>query len=267
MPTFHSPGEVYPVLRAAESESTLSGPSDPRVFSTVPHCVSTLQRLEMLAAFKSSLSVDGSEHEREQLLSSSFNAIHEHVFRQWLSYTFRQQRTDVERYLAADAAAARNRADDVCRNNGSFRSLAPSSAKQEHLQLCEFELRLILRKLYTPSTLPWPQPTDWRVDHVVERVDLHAGNIQVVLNQLAPDVGVTPNYLGTLFKQHAGISFRRYLLATRMRAAAETLITAPRSVKQVAAALGYTDTSNFTYDFRVFFRMTPTLYRAQMRPT
>jgi two-component system response regulator YesN len=73
-------------------------------------------------------------------------------------------------------------------------------------------------------------------------------------------VGVTPNHLGRVFRDHTGVTFREYLLAARMFIAADLLRHA-KPIKDVAAALGYSHYSNFCRDFGKVYLKRPASYR------
>ena len=73
--------------------------------------------------------------------------------------------------------------------------------------------------------------------------------------ELANHVGLSPNYLSSLFHQQTGRTMRRYMDQVRIEAAQRLLADADprRTVKEVAYQLGFTDPQHFS---RVFRRVT-----------
>jgi AraC-like DNA-binding protein/CheY-like chemotaxis protein len=82
-------------------------------------------------------------------------------------------------------------------------------------------------------------------------------------SQVAEAVGLTTSGLSAAFKTHTGVAFHDYLRDVRLSRAARLLARTSQSIKQVWAAVGYNDASNFTHDFKDRFAVTPTAYRAR----
>lgn len=83
----------------------------------------------------------------------------------------------------------------------------------------------------------------------------------IKLTELAGAVNLSPRYFSQLFKIETGIAPGEYLIRLRIEKAAELLTTTFLSVKQVMAAVGYDNKSNFGRCFRRYFDVTPSEYR------
>jgi transcriptional regulator GlxA family with amidase domain len=59
------------------------------------------------------------------------------------------------------------------------------------------------------------------------------------------------------FRKQIGVSFGEYLKRRRLAVAAELLRMTTKAVKEIAFAVGYTQTSNFTRDFRECYGRAP----------
>jgi AraC-like DNA-binding protein len=70
--------------------------------------------------------------------------------------------------------------------------------------------------------------------------------------------------LGALFRSDTGKAFRPFIREARMAKAQALLADPGMSVKQVAATLGYSATSNSDRDFRLAFAITPHAFRQQL---
>jgi AraC-like DNA-binding protein len=84
----------------------------------------------------------------------------------------------------------------------------------------------------------------------------------LTLAGIASLVHVSPYYLTRLFHRHTGMPLHRYRTELRLRVALGKLEERPRSLKQVAAATGFSSHSHFTASFRRTFGFTPVEWRA-----
>lgn len=83
----------------------------------------------------------------------------------------------------------------------------------------------------------------------------------ISLEYVASKLFLTPNYLGTVFKESVGCSFRNYLKALRMRYARDLLVTTNLTVKEIAEECGFSSTEYFTNVFKQAVNISPTAYR------
>lgn len=80
---------------------------------------------------------------------------------------------------------------------------------------------------------------------------------------LARAVGLSPAYLGRLFRSQTGLSPDEYIRRLRTERAAELLRTGVVAILDVAAAVGFESTSSFYAAFRRFMGAPPGEYRQQ----
>ena len=85
--------------------------------------------------------------------------------------------------------------------------------------------------------------------------------------EVAETVGLGPAALCAAFRGRMGCTFVEFLREVRLDRAAALLMRADLSVKEVWAAIGYSDRANFNHDFRRRFAVTPTDYRASALPS
>jgi AraC-like DNA-binding protein len=74
-----------------------------------------------------------------------------------------------------------------------------------------------------------------------------------------------PDYFARLFKKHTGISFRSYILQSRMEAASLYLVSTSYSIGRIAEILGYNDIYLFSRQFKQTIGKTPSAYRKQTK--
>ena len=105
---------------------------------------------------------------------------------------------------------------------------------------------------------------------------LHGGAVEVVVSAVvrrpfdtwdwptqARRLGLSEAHFRRVFRAAVGVPPARYLLTQRMRAAGERLLSDPRPVQVVAAALGFSDQAVFTRRFARIHGLTPHRWRQQ----
>ena len=83
----------------------------------------------------------------------------------------------------------------------------------------------------------------------------------VELEQLSRKVGLSQNYLRSLFKEQVGKTVSEYSLDVRMKKACELLKDKTMKVKDVSLAVGYENVSYFGMLFQKKYGVTPNEYR------
>ncbi len=106
------------------------------------------------------------------------------------------------------------------------------------------------------------QSHDYRFE-VSEALRLIRENMKqdLTLESVAQEVGMSPNYLGTLFFQQTGERFRDALIRVRMERALELVLHSPLKIYEIAHQVGIQNPQYFTYLFQKTHGNTP----AQMR--
>ena len=84
---------------------------------------------------------------------------------------------------------------------------------------------------------------------------------RITLDALAEHVHLHPNYLCTVFKQHAGQTIFAYLNTLRVRKARTLLNKGNLSIAQVAEQVGFTDIDHFSRTFKSLTGISPSAYR------
>jgi two-component system response regulator YesN len=83
------------------------------------------------------------------------------------------------------------------------------------------------------------------------------------IGQIAFHLGVTPNYLSSLFHRETGTTFVRYLTGLRMDKALELLAAPGARVQEVARAVGYSSVRHFSRLFQKQFGTHPSEVRVE----
>jgi YesN/AraC family two-component response regulator len=85
----------------------------------------------------------------------------------------------------------------------------------------------------------------------------------VSLSGLARELGMSKYHLSRRFKEVTGVTFRGYLLRTRLERAKLLLSSRRASITEVAHAVGFGDLPRFDKLFKRYAGLTPSAYRAQ----
>ena len=86
-------------------------------------------------------------------------------------------------------------------------------------------------------------------------------NPNLMLQDVAGEVGMSQSHFSTVFAQETGITFTQYLTALRIGKARELLAATDMRASDIAAAVGYNDAHYFSYLFKKHAGVTPSDYR------
>lgn len=132
----------------------------------------------------------------------------------------------------------------------------PQEDTQAILQPMVLTLLMMVARQYKLSV---PVPKDERLsDRIVRYMSEHSD--AVTLKDIAKHFSYHPNYISTLLHREIGKSFSEILLEQRMERAVFLLKGTNLSVEEIAAMLGYSNSSNFYKAFRKFYQCSPRDY-------
>jgi len=100
---------------------------------------------------------------------------------------------------------------------------------------------------------------DAYVDYALQYIKINYKSIKV--GDIAAYVGINRSYLTSLFKKKLNVSPQQYLISFKLSEAAKFLKTTDMSVSEVAGAVGYDDSGNFTRAFKQTYGVSPQNYR------
>ncbi len=102
---------------------------------------------------------------------------------------------------------------------------------------------------------------DARIKQAVEIMETELAHPLLVSN-ISARLGLSESRFEHLFTLEIGQNFKRYLKELRLIRGRYLLIDRTLRIKEVASAVGYTFTPNFTRDFRRRFGKPPSQYRS-----
>lgn len=100
---------------------------------------------------------------------------------------------------------------------------------------------------------------DSSIAHIISYVKTHY-NKALTLDDISACVHMNPSYVSRKFKQCTGVSLGHYIKQIRMENAKELLHSGNLRVKEVSAAVGYTDSRLFSKTFREYTGTLPSDY-------
>ena len=112
--------------------------------------------------------------------------------------------------------------------------------------------------------MPEKRNSEEIVDFIRYFVRMHL-NEELNLERIARIIGLSRNYLCTLFHKETGISLRRFIEKSRLEKAAYILETEGALVCEIADRVGIPNPSYFCKMFKRFYGETPRRYRALKR--
>ncbi len=104
--------------------------------------------------------------------------------------------------------------------------------------------------------------TSARFDRLLAKID-ESYALDLPLEALASDVGVSISHLIELFKQRVGITPHRHITRVRLLAATRLLRDRDRPIGSIAEAVGFADAARFSAAFKQRYAVTPTSYRCR----
>lgn len=84
---------------------------------------------------------------------------------------------------------------------------------------------------------------------------------QIKVDDIAKNVGVTPNYLANIFTKSTGLSPKQYLIKVRMEKASVFLKTSDYKIKEIAMMVGYRNQLHFSSEFKKYCGVSPLQYQ------
>ncbi|MGE7666637.1 helix-turn-helix domain-containing protein [Ureibacillus composti] len=90
-------------------------------------------------------------------------------------------------------------------------------------------------------------------------------NMKLSLIEVANQLGITSNYLSTIFSKHHGVPFKRYLQQFRIQQAQKSLVATDFTISEVAQICGFEDPNYFAKIFKTYTGQSPYRYRKMRR--
>ncbi|MCY9657908.1 AraC family transcriptional regulator [Paenibacillus chondroitinus] len=104
-----------------------------------------------------------------------------------------------------------------------------------------------------------PKETGNVIEHAVALIHQHYRN-DLTRDQLAEQLGVSPEHFSRLFKKEKGMSFIDYLLHLRIEKSRELLLLSKSNVHEVAQEVGFQSQYYFSRKFKQLVGVSPSAY-------
>ena len=129
----------------------------------------------------------------------------------------------------------------------------PQPGTQDILQPMVLTLLMLIARQYRRST---PAVEGERLsEQIIRYIGEHADVVS--LKEIAKHFSYHPNYVSALLHRETGKSFSEILLEQRMERAVSLINGTTLSIEEIAAMLGYSNSSNFYKAFKKYFGISP----------
>ena len=143
-------------------------------------------------------------------------------------------------------------AEKILRENEIFEANNSYQMREKMKQYLERMLAFFEEQNQNPNYYAVYQVKTYLQEHCSESADIE---------KLAAEVGLSPNYLRSLFKEATGKTILEYNTEMRLQRAAKLLKNKKNKVREVSLAVGYENVSYFGVVFQKRFGVTPNEYR------
>jgi len=130
--------------------------------------------------------------------------------------------------------------------------------------------RNVQRVADTPEVFPATSdvfaPLDRRIQVVVMMLETNSHK-QIVTEEIARLVNLSPSRLAHLFKHEMELSIQQYVTQLRLAKARDQLESSFLSVKEIAASVGFSSVTRFVVCFKDMIGATPAQYRKRLPHT
>lgn len=120
---------------------------------------------------------------------------------------------------------------------------------------------VLIKHFYEREYLPLPNES---MSYILCYINDHYKQA-LTIEEIAHHFNYTPAYFIRMFKKEFHITPYQYLIKYRMNEAVRLLLSG-MSISQIAEQVGYSDSKNFSYAFRLKFRVSPTAYKESYTP-
>ncbi len=104
------------------------------------------------------------------------------------------------------------------------------------------------------------------IEHCKDYIFSHLHG-KITVQEIAEHVGLTPNYLSTLFRNYEHVSLKQYILNEKIKLVQKMLIYSPYSYIEIANYFGFSSQSHMGVEFKRVMGMTLGTYRDKYRKT
>jgi AraC-like DNA-binding protein len=109
------------------------------------------------------------------------------------------------------------------------------------------------------------QTSDQRVRLVIRLLQKNAMTPSARISEIADELHISSSHLRHLFKKEVGMAPAHYVKVLRLQKAKELLENTFLSVKEVMAAVGFSDLSHFVRAYKAQYGVTPSQTRSASR--
>jgi len=118
------------------------------------------------------------------------------------------------------------------------------------------------------DSVPWETASEgWHekiIGHVMDYINRNYKR-DFTREEIARELGFSPNYFSSLFKKHLGVSLVSYCNKLRVEKARQLLLQPNARIKEISNMLGFSDPYYFSVVFKKYTKLSPEQYRLKRR--
>ena len=141
--------------------------------------------------------------------------------------------------------------------------LSYQSAKQ-YLELNQLIGREELIDANHQVSIQYQEKNKKLVDSIKEYTEYHFNNPELSLKLISQIFGLSTTYLGKIFKSIQGEAYSSYITNYRLEKSKLALLQTGKTVNEIAAEIGFTNSTYYATLFKNTYKMTPTAFRNSM---
>ena len=125
----------------------------------------------------------------------------------------------------------------------------------EYMDFCLKSREMILNQRKTSTSVI--------IEKALEIIETKYSDVNLSLNYIGAEIGISPNYLSALIKKETGSRFIDLLTRKRVDKAKELLLGTSLKVKEISEQCVYSDQQYFSYSFKKYTGYSPNSCRRQ----
>ncbi|MFT8312402.1 MAG: helix-turn-helix transcriptional regulator [Sporolactobacillus sp.] len=127
------------------------------------------------------------------------------------------------------------------------------------------QLIYLLLDQFHPNSSHYWELSSVNNEHISKMVELIQTKwVSMTIDELAYEVGLSKNYIMSLFKQHTGKSINQYLAEVKLQHAKKMLVYTTLPITEIALQCGFENIPYFTNFFKKYASISPSQYRKKI---
>jgi len=102
-------------------------------------------------------------------------------------------------------------------------------------------------------------------DKIIQLIEENASDPSFSLPYLASELNISTGYCSSLFKQLFGISFKEFVISTRLEKAKILLLSSDLKIYEISEKVGFDDPNYFSTSFKKRYEVSPNQFKERIK--